>query len=77
MTQDTEKLRIKNQTKTQSTVEGHSSRVEQMEDRISEFEDKIEIKEKTDKMLSNSRPVKEYTRMYQLYQKTKPENHGY
>jgi hypothetical protein len=28
-------------------VEGHSSRLEQLEDRISEFEDKIEIKEKT------------------------------
>jgi hypothetical protein len=28
-------------------VEGHSSRLEQVEDRISEHKDKIEIKEKT------------------------------
>jgi hypothetical protein len=29
-------------------VEGHSSRLEQVEDRISELEDKMEIKEKTE-----------------------------
>jgi TolA-binding protein len=29
-------------------VEGHSSRLEQVENRISELEDKIEIKEKTE-----------------------------
>jgi hypothetical protein len=29
-------------------VEGHSSRLEQVEDRISELKDKIEIKEKTE-----------------------------
>jgi hypothetical protein len=42
----TEILEIKsafNQTK--NTVEGYSSRLEQVEDRISELEDKIEIKE--------------------------------
>jgi hypothetical protein len=32
-------------------VEGHSSRLEQVEDRIAELEDKIEIKEKTKEML--------------------------
>jgi predicted nucleic acid-binding Zn-ribbon protein len=31
---------------TKTTVEGHSSRLEQVEDRISELKDKIEIKEK-------------------------------
>jgi acetolactate synthase small subunit len=32
-------------------VEGHSSRVEQVEDTISKLEDKIEIKEKTEEPL--------------------------
>jgi chromosome segregation ATPase len=51
-----ENLRKKNQTKileikspfskTENTVEGHSSRLELVEDRISELKDKIEIKEK-------------------------------
>jgi TolA-binding protein len=50
-----EKLRKKNQTKNleikshfsqKKTEEGHSSRIEQVEDRISELKDKIEIKEK-------------------------------
>jgi hypothetical protein len=41
-----ENLRKKNQRETQNTVEGHSSRLEQVEDRISELKDKIEIKEK-------------------------------
>jgi hypothetical protein len=35
-------------------VEGHSSRLEQVEDRISEFEDKIEIKEKKGRTLSQT-----------------------
>jgi chromosome segregation ATPase len=51
VTQDMENLRKKNQTETQNTVEGHSKRLEQVEDRISELEDKIEIKEKTEEML--------------------------
>jgi chromosome segregation ATPase len=46
-----ENLRKNNQTETQNTVEGHSSRLEQVEDRISELEDKIKIKEKTEKQL--------------------------
>jgi hypothetical protein len=51
-----ENLRKKNQTEIleikspfsqpKSTVEGYSSRLEQVEDRLSETEDKIEIKEK-------------------------------
>jgi hypothetical protein len=32
-------------------VEGHSSRLEKVEDRISKFEDKIEIKEKAEEIL--------------------------
>jgi hypothetical protein len=32
-------------------VEGHPSRLEQVKDRISELKDKIEIKEKTEKLL--------------------------
>jgi short-subunit dehydrogenase involved in D-alanine esterification of teichoic acids len=44
---------------TKSTVEGHSSRLEQIEERISELEDKIKIKGKTEEILSNrSRAVK-------------------
>jgi hypothetical protein len=35
-------------------VEGHSSRLEQVEDRISELEDKIEIKEKKRRNLSHT-----------------------
>jgi TolA-binding protein len=46
-----ENLRKKNQTETKKTVEGHSSRLEQVEDRISELKDKIEIKEKNEEML--------------------------
>jgi hypothetical protein len=34
-------------------VEGHSSKLEQVEDRISELKDKIKIKEKTKKSWSN------------------------
>jgi hypothetical protein len=37
VTKDMENLRKKNQTKTQNAVEGHSSRLEQVEDRISEL----------------------------------------
>jgi hypothetical protein len=51
VTHDMEKLRKKNQTETQNTVEGHSSRLEQVEDRISEIKDKIEITEKTEELL--------------------------
>jgi hypothetical protein len=50
-TQDMENFRKKNQTETQNTGEGHSSRLEQMEDRNSELKDKIKIKEKTEELL--------------------------
>jgi hypothetical protein len=40
-----ENLRKKNQTEMKNTVEGHSRRLEQVEDGISELKDKIEIKE--------------------------------
>jgi chromosome segregation ATPase len=44
---ETEILEIKSPfSQTKNTVEGHSSRLEQVEDIISELEDKIKIKEK-------------------------------
>jgi hypothetical protein len=39
---------------TKNTVEGHSSRLEQVEDRISELQHKIEIKEKNRRNLSQT-----------------------
>jgi chromosome segregation ATPase len=48
---DMKNLRKKNQIETQNTVEGHSSRLEQVEDRISGLGDKVEIKEKTQELL--------------------------
>jgi hypothetical protein len=53
-----ENLRKKNETETQNTVEGHSSRLEQVEDKISELKDKMEIKGKTEEILNNSSPAK-------------------
>jgi chromosome segregation ATPase len=50
MTHDMEDLR-KNKIETQNTVEGHSSRLEQVENRISELEDKMEIQGKTEELL--------------------------
>jgi chromosome segregation ATPase len=50
-TYDIENFRKKNETETQNTVEGHSSRREQAKDGISELEDKMEIKGKTEKLL--------------------------
>jgi hypothetical protein len=44
-------LRNKNETETQNAVEGHSSRLQQVEDRISELEDKMEVKGKTEELL--------------------------
>jgi chromosome segregation ATPase len=46
-----ENLRKKNQTDTKNTIEGHSSRLEQVEDRIPELEAQREIKEKTEEIL--------------------------
>jgi chromosome segregation ATPase len=51
VTLDMENLRKKNETETQNTMEGHSSRLEQAKDRISELEDKMEIKGKTEELL--------------------------
>jgi phosphoglycerate-specific signal transduction histidine kinase len=51
VTHDIEILRKKKKTETQNIAEGHSSRLEQVEDRISELEDKIEIKGKTEELL--------------------------
>jgi hypothetical protein len=58
VTHDIENLRKKNETETQNTVEGHSSRLEQEEDSISELKDKKDIKGKTEVLLVNSRPTK-------------------
>jgi hypothetical protein len=44
VTHDRENLRKKNETETQNTIEGYSSRLEQAEDRISELEDEMGIK---------------------------------
>jgi hypothetical protein len=46
-----ENLSEKNETETQNTVEGHSSRLEQAEDRISELEGKRKIKGNTEELL--------------------------
>jgi uncharacterized protein Yka (UPF0111/DUF47 family) len=61
LNKDMENLRKKNQTKIlerkstfnqiKNTVEGHSSRLEQVEDRISELEDNIDIKERKNRRL--------------------------
>jgi hypothetical protein len=51
VTNDMKNLRKKNETETQNTMEGYSSRIEQAEDRISELEDKKEIKGKTKELL--------------------------
>jgi polyhydroxyalkanoate synthesis regulator phasin len=48
VTHDMENLRKKNESKTQNTMEGHSSRLEQAEDRVSELEDEMKIKGKTE-----------------------------
>jgi chromosome segregation ATPase len=46
-----ENLRKKNETEIQNTMEGHSSRLEQVKDRISELEDEMEIKGKNEDQL--------------------------
>jgi hypothetical protein len=46
-----EKLRKKNETEIQNKMEGHSSRLEQIEDRISEHEYEMAIKGKTEELL--------------------------
>jgi tRNA U34 5-carboxymethylaminomethyl modifying GTPase MnmE/TrmE len=46
-----ENLRKKNETETQNTMEGHSSRLEQAENRILELEDEMVIKGKTEELL--------------------------
>jgi chromosome segregation ATPase len=64
LNKDMENLSRKNQTEileikipysqTKNTLEGHSSRLEQVEDRLSELKDKIEIKEKNRRDLSKT-----------------------
>jgi peptidoglycan hydrolase CwlO-like protein len=58
-------------------VEGHSSRIKQVEDRISKLKDKIDIKEKTEEHLVKQ--LKCYERNMQKlidHQKTKHEIMG-
>jgi hypothetical protein len=54
VTKDMENLRKNYQTETKNTVEGHSSRLEQVEDSISELKDKIKLKKKSKKMLGQT-----------------------
>jgi TolA-binding protein len=61
----------KNQTETQNTVEGHSSKLEQVEDRISELKDKLEIKEKTEEMVVKQ--LKNFERNMQELTKSKDQ----
>jgi gas vesicle protein len=63
VTHDMENLRKKSQTETQNTVEGYSSRLEQVVDRISALEHKIEIKGKTVSQTTQDLR-KEYTRTH-------------
>jgi chromosome segregation ATPase len=61
-----ENLRKKNETEIQNTMEGHFSRLEQVEDRISGLEGKMEIEGKTEKRLVKQlknceRNMQEYT----------------
>jgi chromosome segregation ATPase len=51
MIHDMENLRKKNETEKENKMEGHSRRVEQVEDRISELEDEMETKGKTEEIL--------------------------
>jgi chromosome segregation ATPase len=51
-------------TQTKNTVEGHSSKLEEVEDRISELEDKIEIEEKAELLV---KPLKSYKRNIEEY----------
>jgi chromosome segregation ATPase len=51
VTHDMENLRKKNEIEIKNTMEGHSSRLEQVEDRISELEKKMEIQGKTEELL--------------------------
>jgi hypothetical protein len=46
-----ENVRKMNETETQNTMKGHSSRLQQVEDKISELEDEMAIKGKTEELL--------------------------
>jgi chromosome segregation ATPase len=88
LSKDMEKLRKKNQaeileikspfSQTKNTVEGHSSRLEQVKDKISELEDKIEIKEKEEEILVKQLKSceKNMQELSDIIKKTTPENHG-
>jgi predicted nuclease with TOPRIM domain len=65
VTHDMENLRKKNETESQNRVEGHSSRLKQLEDRNSDLEDKTEIKGETKELLVKQlKSCKEYTRTH-------------
>jgi archaellum component FlaC len=54
VTHDMENLRKKNETEIHNTIEGQSSRLEQVENRLSELEDEMEIQGKTPKNYSQT-----------------------
>jgi predicted nucleic acid-binding Zn-ribbon protein len=68
LNQDTENLRKRDQTEIleikipfnqmKNEMEGHSSRLQHVEDRISGLENKMDIKEKTELLVKHSRAVK-------------------
>jgi hypothetical protein len=75
VTYDIENLKKNNQTETQNTMEGHSSRQEQVKDRISELEDEMEIKEKTEELELLVKQLKTCERnMQELTDSTKKPN---
>jgi hypothetical protein len=72
------KSQKKNETDTQNTVEGYSSRLDQAEDRITELEDKMEIKGKIEELLVKQlKSCERNMQTHQLHQKTKLEKHGH
>jgi hypothetical protein len=73
LTHGKDNLRKKNETEIQNTMEGHSSRLEQVQDRISELEDEMEIKGKTKELLLRQLKTCERN-MYELTNSIKRPN---
>jgi hypothetical protein len=78
VTHDMKNLRKKNEAETQNTMQGHSSRLEQVEDRISELEYKMEIQGKTEELLDKQLKTCE-RKMQELTTSSEDqtENHGH
>jgi 5-enolpyruvylshikimate-3-phosphate synthase len=78
MNKNMENFRKKESNRNTKHSQRDSSRLEKVKDRISELKDKIEIKGKTEEILSNnSRTVKVICKTSPTPQKTKFENYGY